>query len=156
MIESLHTPALPLPHVAVPPVDTPATKESTKFDDRVLDYKIKRAGTFGGLGVAGCLYLVGVIAILKVLGIWPFDCSPFVEVTEDFSRVLECAVPMIGENSWHGLAGVMLALFSVPTVLLISILRTISPKREPLPDTLYTAVADKLSVVLERFFDARK
>ncbi|ANH66473.1 hypothetical protein ABE85_00885 [Mitsuaria sp. 7] len=145
-----------LPPCDIPPVAPPATVELTRFDPVILDYKIKRASTFGGLSVAGALYLVGVLVILKLMTIWPFDCSPVAEISDSFARIVECTSPMIQGNGWHGIAGVMLALFSVPTVLLIAILRMASPKREPLPDTVFTTVADKFATALERVFEPRK
>ncbi len=144
------------PLMPVPPVDEPAAGELKKFDSEVLDYKIKRASTFGGLSVAGTLYIVGVLVILKLMTIWPFNCSPLAEITDSFARIVECTNPMIQGDAWHGVAGVMLALFSVPTVLLIAILRMASPKREPLPDTVFTTVADKFANALERVFEPRK
>lgn len=144
----------------VPPIDVPFDpppgEESTDFIDELLDFKIKRAGTYGGLTVACALYLVGVLVILKWMAIWPFNCEPLSEVTATISRVVECVSPRLGDDSLHGFAGVMLALFSVPTVLLIAILRAASPKREPLPDTVFTTVADKFANALERVFEPRK
>jgi len=58
--------------------------------------------------------------------------------------------------AWHGVAGVMLALFSVPTVRLIAILRTASPKTEPLPDSVHSAAASKFAAALERVLEPRK
>ncbi|RZI55645.1 MAG: hypothetical protein EOP37_27300 [Rubrivivax sp.] len=145
-----------LPPCDIPPIALPAAVELTRFDPVILDYKIKRASTFGGLSVVGTLYCVGVLVILKLMTIWPFNCSPTAEITESFARIVECTNPMIQGNGWHGVAGVMLALFSVPTVLLIAILRMASPKKEPLPDTVYTTVADKFANSLERVFEPRK
>jgi hypothetical protein len=156
MIDLLQQGATPVPPILAPSTDIPVSMEFKKFDPAVLDYKIKRAGTFGGLSIAGVLYLVGVLVILKLMAIWPFNCSPVAEVTSTLSRVIECTGAAIGEGAWHGIAGVMLALFSVPTVLLIAILRTASPKREPLPDTVYSTVADKFAAALERVFEPRK
>lgn len=145
----------PVPPVIIPPVDGPAGIELNRFDPSVLDYKIKRAGTFGGLSVAGVLYTVGVLVILKLMAIWPFNCEPLTEVTSTLLRVVECASAQVGDGAWHGIAAAMLALFSVPTVLLIAILRTASPKREPLPDTVYSTVVDKFAAALERLLDAK-
>ncbi|HEY1398993.1 hypothetical protein [Roseateles sp.] len=156
MIDLLQHGAPPVPPIVAPSADAPGTIELRKFDPTVLDYKIKRAGTFGGLSIAGVLYLVGVLVILKLMGIWPFNCTPVAEVTSTLSRVVECTNAAIGEGAWHGIAGVMLALFSVPTVLLIAILRTASSKKEPLPDTVFTTVADKFATALERVFEPRK
>nr|WP_297530348.1 hypothetical protein [uncultured Roseateles sp.] len=156
MIDLLQQGVQPVPPIVAPSTDLPVSTEVQKFDPTVLDYKIKRAGTFGGLSIAGVLYLVGVLVILKLMGIWPFNCTPVTEVTSTLSRVVECTHVAIGEGAWHGIAGVMLALFSVPTVLLIAILRTASAKREPLPDTVYTTAADKFANALERVFEPKK
>jgi hypothetical protein len=145
-----------VPPIDVPPFDPPVGEESRQFIDELLDFKIKRAGTYGGLTVACALYLVGVLVILKWMAIWPFNCAPLSEVTSTISRVVECVSPRLGDDSLHGFAGVMLALFSVPTVLLIAILRAASPKREPLPDTVFTTVADKFANAMERVFEPRK
>ena len=144
------------PPMALPPIDEPAHGESLDFDSEVLDYKIRRASTFGGLGVAGALYVIGVLVILKLMTIWPFNCMPSMEITDAVAQIVECPDPMVLGEGWHGVAGVMLALFSVPTVLLIAILRMSSSKRSPLPDSLYTTVADKLTAALERALDARR
>jgi hypothetical protein len=144
------------PLMPVPAVDEPTAGELKKFDSEVLDYKIKRASTFGGLSVAGALYFVGVLVILKLMTIWPFNCLPLAEITDSYARIVECTNPMIQGDGWHGVAGVMLALFSVPTVLLIAILRMASPKKEPLPDTVFTTVADKFAAALGRVFEPRK
>ena len=50
----------------------------------------------------------------------------------------------------------MLALFSVPTVLLIAVLRSASPKSDPLPDSVYSAVSDRLVTSLERLINAKR
>jgi hypothetical protein len=156
MIDLLQQGATPVPPILAPSADAPVSAELKKFDPTVLDYKIKRAGTFGGLSIAGVLYLVGVLVILKLMAIWPFNCTPVAEVTSTLSRVVECANAAIGEGAWHGIAGVMLALFSVPTVLLIAILRTASSKKEPLPDSVYSTAANKFASALERMLEPRK
>ena len=148
--------ACDVPPVRARPKDRPATGEMKRFDHRILDYKIKRAGTFGGLGVAGVLYVVGIVVVLKVLAIWPFSCSPVTEMTETLIRIVGCATPDRGENLFQGLTGVMLALFSVPTILLIAVLRSASPKSDPLPDSVYAAVSDKLASALERLINAKR
>ncbi|WP_431048070.1 hypothetical protein [Roseateles sp. L2-2] len=156
MIDLLQQGMPPVPPIVAPSTDAPVSTEVQKFDPTVLDYKIKRAGTFGGLSIACVLYLVGVLVILKLMGIWPFNCTPVAEVTSTLSRVVECTNVAIGEGAWHGVAGVMLALFSVPTVLLIAILRTASAKRDPLPDSVYSTAANKLASALERVLEPKK
>lgn len=145
----------PVPLLETPKVNGQEAVEAGAFDSAMLDYKIKRAGTFGGLSVAGVLYTVGVLVILKLMAIWPFNCEPLTEVTSTLLRVVECASAQVGDGAWHGIAAAMLALFSVPTVLLIAILRIASPKREPLPDTVYSTVVDKFAAALERLLDAK-
>jgi len=146
----------PVPTVSLPTPDAPSAVEVRAFDPVVLDYKIKRAGTFGGLSVAGVLYVVGVVVVLKVMSIWPFDCAPITEMSDALIRVIGCAAPRQGDEGWQGVAGVMLTLFSVPTVLLIAVLRSASPKSDPLPDSVYSAVSDRLVTSLERLINAKR
>jgi len=55
MIDLLQQGATPVPPILAPSADAPVSAELKKFDPTVLDYKIKRAGTFGGLSIAGVL-----------------------------------------------------------------------------------------------------
>lgn len=55
MIDLLERVPDPVPPILVPPVDAPIPTEFKRFDPTILDYKIKRAGTFGGLSVAPML-----------------------------------------------------------------------------------------------------
>jgi hypothetical protein len=53
----------------------------------------------------------------------------------------------------HAMAGALLALFSIPTVLLIILLRAFAPakqEKEAVPDTAVSWLAEKLAAILEK------
>jgi len=73
--------------------------------DANQSHYIRRLAAYGALGIAFLMYLLGLYAVLHIAGLLP-DTTPF------------------ASNMWHIATIVVIALFSVPTVLVIAVLRT--------------------------------
>jgi|GEM_PF-5603131 len=99
-------------------------------------HNIKRFAAYGALAVAALLYLVGVWVVLGITGFLPNRAA------------------LAGEQ-WHIATLAVLALFSVPTVLTLAVLRRTdsteaSETREALP---HEWLGQKVSVLLDKLID---
>ena len=133
--------------VPIPPVDTPAKKsglfgwlfppdERKQFEkDASQSHNLRRFAAYGGLIVATILYGAGLCAIAVFLGIWPHT----EKVTSDM---------------WHIVVAVLIALFTVPTVLVIAILKVSAPTQDSeLPATVYEALGKIVEKVVDKLVD---
>ncbi|MBO9688556.1 MAG: hypothetical protein J7598_18295 [Mitsuaria chitosanitabida] len=136
--------------------DSPSSTELRKLHLAHLDYRLKRASAYGGLTIAGALYAIGVMVVLRQMGIWPFDCIPISDLADDVLHMVECPVPGADTSSWHVFIAIMIALFSVPTVLVISILRGASAKKDVAADNAYSLVGEKLMGVVDSLLGRKK
>lgn len=134
---------MPIEGGSLPPVDLSSLPgaDSMRGDEekafarggQVLDRGLRRIAGYGALVIAGVLYLVGLCLAVK------------------FSR----AVP-IGTvaPSWHIVAATLAALFTVPTVLVLAVLRSASIKtKDAEADSLHAAIGTKVMAVLDKFID---
>jgi len=73
--------------------------------DASQSHNIRRLAAYGALFIAFLMYVAGLCAVVRIAGLLP-------------------AVPPFAPDMWHIATIVVVALFSVPTVLVIAVLRT--------------------------------
>lgn len=144
-----------IPPVEVPAIDTAAAKEAEgDFGAKALDVSVKRVAAYGALSVALVLYGIGAVIVWKAMS--GLDCAISTKVSSSGSVVDWCPA-QIGPESWHPFVGALVALFSVPTVLVITVLRAVaSSKKDPGADSVYAAIGEKLVSVIEKFAKSDK
>jgi hypothetical protein len=129
----------------VPPVAAPSTKRwpfGRERDERKQiekdgsqSHNVRRLAAYGGVTFAAVLYLAGLGAIALFLGVFP-------------------AHPPIDASMWHIVVAVLLALFTVPTVLLIAILKVTSPSQTTeLPKSVHEALGKMIEKVVDKVCD---
>lgn len=97
---------------------------------------MRRVAGYGALIFAGCFYLAGLAAAIHFSG-------------------LGCALgwPLFS-GSWHISTSILVALFSVPTVLVLAIFRnTAVPAKDSETDSMHAALGSKLMQILEKTID---
>lgn len=95
-------------------------------------HNVRRVAAYGGIFFAGLLYLAGLGAIGLFLGLLP----PHKPATADM---------------WHIVVAVLVALFTVPTVLVIAVLRVTGPQAdESLPPTAHEALGKMIEKILDK------
>ena len=102
-----------------------------------LDLSLRAWAARGGLATAALLYAAGL-----------FSLSVFVGVFEHW--------PAVSADKWHIVVTTVVALFSVPTMILLTIIRSSSSmKTEPDAETknLHTLIGEKLLNLLEKLAD---
>lgn len=100
--------------------------------DSIQTHGIRRYAAYGGLVFVGVLYIAGLFAVARFLGVYPAAC-------------------MVGQEVWHIVAAVLFVLFSVPTVLLIAILKSTSPSAQSsLPPTAHEAIGRMIERLIEK------
>lgn len=140
-----NSPAPSGPAQAIPPVP-PAIGRSRWFfwferdernqleKDGEQSHRVRRIAAYGGLFVASVLYLAGLVAIALVLGL----LSSF-----GFERV--------DADMWHIVVAVLVALFTVPTVLVIAILKVTSPNQGgEMPASVHEAIGKMVEKVFDK------
>lgn len=127
----------------VPPVHPPKKSGMWLFNrerdernqiekDGSQSHNIRRIAAYGAILFAGFLYVAGVIAIMLFLGLTPWRDA----ATSDM---------------WHIVVAVLIALFTVPTVLIIAVLRVTSPAQaSELPTTLHEALGKMLEKIVDK------
>lgn len=127
----------------IPPVQPPLRSgvfsgpdERKQFEkDGSQSHNVRRVAAYGGLLVATILYGAGLYAIAVFLGVWPGS----VRVTADM---------------WHIVVATLITLFTVPTVLVIAILKVTSPVQESeLPATVHEAMGKMVEKAMDKLFD---
>lgn len=92
-----------LPEEIPPHLDVKAKKEGELFEDgSKLDHSLRRWSGYGALLLAFVMYVGGLVAIALFIGFLP------------------SIAPAAKGDSWHIIATVLVALFSVPTVLVLA------------------------------------
>jgi hypothetical protein len=116
------------------PVDQDAELGEFEFfakTGKLLDLHLRRAAGYGSLIAAAILYLVGVGLATR------------------FALVTGCQAP-----SWHSVIGILIALFTVPTVLVLAVLRSSSfLTKDADVDSLHAIIGTKVMALIDRFLD---
>jgi len=104
-------PALPGAET-LPDVENSARERKSRQLERddIQNYKIRRLAAYGGLLLALVLYLAGLIAVASMLGFFGGE--------------------RFAANMWHIATVVVMALFTVPTLLVLAVLRTSAKSSE--------------------------
>lgn len=129
----------------VPPVVAPATRwwqfwqerdERNQLErDGSQSHNVRRLAAYGGVAFAGLLYLCGLASIALFLGLVP-------------------GTPRVDATMWHIVVSVLVALFTVPTVLLIVILKVTSPSQtSDLPTSVHEALGKMVEKVVDKVCD---
>ncbi|WP_162593951.1 hypothetical protein [Variovorax sp. PBL-E5] len=135
--------SLPADPVSVPlePIsDTKVAGELSTFntDGRKLDVNLRRASGYAALVIAGLLYVAGLGAIAVFMGLVP-------------------KIPAASNDHWHLVVAAVAALFSVPTVLLLAVLRSTGNfQKDAGVDSIHEAVGKKVMGVLEKWLTPEK
>ncbi|RZI57240.1 MAG: hypothetical protein EOP37_21150 [Rubrivivax sp.] len=102
-----------------------------------LDLSLRAWAARGGLAAAAVLYAAGL-----------FSLSVFVGVFDHW--------PAVSADKWHIVVTAVVALFTVPTMILLTIIRS-SAAGKPEPDSstrnLHTLIGEKLLNLLEKLAD---
>jgi ABC-type glycerol-3-phosphate transport system permease component len=114
-----------LPPVPVDEPGIPASEaESIEGDARVLDLSLRRWAGRGALVLVALMYGAGFVAIATFMG--AFACYGFDRATHD---------------DWHLVVSVIVALFSIPTVLILAVLRSTSNfQKDATADSVHEAM----------------
>lgn len=138
--------AVPPPPPPLPPVQPPATpsafaKAEQDFFQKNLQqsFNIRRLAGYGGLFFCAALYLAGLLAVAIFLGLWP-------------------GIPPVDKDRWHIVVAIVVPLFTVPTVLLLAVLRTVTvkPANDEVPASVHEALGQMLSKLFDKLTDAVK
>jgi len=125
----------------IPPVQPPTKSwrlwgpdERKQFEkDGSQSHNVRRVATYGGLFVAIILYTAGLFVIAVFLGLWPGSVK-------------------IASDMLHIVVAILIALFTVPTVLVIAILRVTSPAQDSeLPTTAHEAIGKMVEKAVDKF-----
>ncbi|MDD2917390.1 hypothetical protein [Rhodoferax sp.] len=126
----------------VPPIKAPSKKfwqfgqerdERKQIEkDGSQSHNVRRLAAYGGVVVSAILYLAGLGVIALFLGLIP-----------GHGRV--------DPSMWHIVVAVLVALFTVPTVLVIAILKVTSPSHaSELPTTAHEALGKMFEKVVDK------
>jgi hypothetical protein len=127
----------------IPPVQPPAKSggvfapdERKQFEkDGSQSHNVRRVAAYGGLFVATILYAAGLYAIAIFLGVLPGS-------------------ERVEADMWHVVVATLITLFTVPTVLVIAILKVTSPSQESeLPATVHEAMGKMVEKAMDKLFD---
>ncbi len=100
--------------------------------DGSQSHNIRRIAAYGAIIFAAALYLAGVGAIALFLGLIPSTTAATPEM-------------------WHIVVAVLIALFTVPTVLIVAVLRVTSPTQSTeLPTTVHEALGKMLEKIVDK------
>lgn len=140
-IQPPDSPPQPLP-TQIPPVVAPgptgalARKEKGQFTDaEELDHSLRKWAARGGLVGVALFYVAGLLAVGLVLGVCPH-------------------YPAVSADKWHIVVSVLVALFSVPTVILLAVLRSASlMRKDEASDSLHEAIGQKVMSVLDKVIE---
>lgn len=111
------TPPLP-PEVVPEPTPLEKKEANTTFGEkgRKLDHSLRTLAGYGALLLALVMYSSGLAAIALFLGLFP------------------CIAPPVEADQWHIVVAVLVALFSVPTFLVVAVLRSANLLRKEAAD----------------------
>lgn len=132
--------SLPPPEPIEIPTETPPTpgprekaeQEGVEGKSRRLDHTLRSLAGYGALGFAFLLYASGLFAIALFLGLFP--CWPRVQA-----------------EMWHIVVATLVALFTVPTFLVMAVLRSSAVvRKDASADNLHATVGEKLFKLLDK------
>lgn len=102
--------------------------------DGAQSHRVRRIAAYGGLIVACVLYLAGLVAIALVLGL-----------------LSHLGFERVDADMWHIVVAVLVALFTVPTVLVIAILKVTSPNQSTeMPTSVYEALGKMVEKAIDK------
>lgn len=133
---------------SIPPVNPPSTKwwpsgwwpfaedERKQFEkDGSQSHNVRRVAAYGGLLIATILYAAGLYSIAVFLGVFPGS-------------------ERVEAEMWHIVVATLITLFTVPTVLVIAILKVTSPAQDSeLPTTAHEAIGKLFEKFVEKILD---
>lgn len=103
--------------------------------DGSQSHNIRRIAAYGAIALAACLYVAGVGAIALFLGLIP-------------------SIAAATADMWHIVVAVLIALFTVPTILIVSVLRVTTPAQSTeLPTTVHEALGKMLEKIVDKVTD---
>ncbi len=107
--------------------------------DGSQSHNIRRVASYGALAVVLGMYGFGVFVIALFLGLVP-------------------CFPAVGADKWHIVVTVLAALFTVPTVLLLAVMRSTTATRrdEGLPQSTHEALGQAVSKIFDKIVDSIK
>ncbi len=128
-----------MPEVSSPPASgTSENLEASALTaPQALDLSLRAWAGRGGLAASAVLYLAGMFALGVFIGL--FDHWP-------------AAQP----DQWHIVVTAVIALFSVPTLILLTVIRSSSPAKQtndPATANLHTLIGEKVLNLLEKLAD---
>lgn len=142
--------SLPLPEPIPEPIEipaeippTPGPKEKAEQagiegKGRELDHSLRTWAGYGALAFACLMYAAGLLAIALFLGLFP--CWPRVQA-----------------DMWHIVVATLVALFTVPTFLVMAVLRSSGAVRKDADaDNLHAAIGEKAMKVLDKLIGGDK
>lgn len=129
---------------ALPPVEAPAeidslAKEESSFleDGKKLDHSLRSLAGYGALILAVLMYMAGLAAIAFFIGLCP-----------NYGRV--------SEGHWHLVVSTLVALFSIPTILVLAVLRSAGQKHADKElDSIHSAIGEKVVSVIEKILESK-
>lgn len=134
----------------IPPVEPPKVTAWWRFSGPEADerdqiekdgsqsHNIRRIAAYGGLVVVLLLYCCGIAAIVLFLGLMPGHAD-------------KAAKP----ETWHLVALVLAALFTVPTVVLLAVLRATTRRDEGLPASVHEALGQVVMKLVDKVVDGK-
>lgn len=122
-------PPVEIPVVDSPPVSSVAEQSSIEGDSRRLDHGLRKWAAWAAIGISLVMYLVGVKVIFATL------------------KAAGAPVPI----SWHLAVAALAACFTVPTILLLAVLKsTNTATKDDRTDSLHEALGKGLVGVCEK------
>ena len=123
-----------------PSADDPqavSEQNSLEHHAKKLDNGLRKWAGRGALGVAGALYMASLAAIILFLGLCPHYQA-------------------VDEEMWHIVAVTLVALFTVPTILLLAVLRSTKPAHEVEASAVPEWIGEKFVALVEKFTSESK
>lgn len=150
-----------IPPVVAPPVDANAKAEASDFSsaNATLDLRVRRIVAYGAIVLVALMYASGLCVIYRV--VHPPQvaaASKVISVGAQASAAsgpapmgvpLPAPSPVVPENA--PLVAAITALFSVPTVLVITLLRSVTRSKENGAEGVAQFLGDKVVGMLEKF-----
>jgi hypothetical protein len=125
-------PNLPPQALGEPVVSAKDEKKDLEGPSRQLDHSLKSWAGYGALAIALVSYLAGFALIGIFAGMHP-------------------RYPRVDAASWHVVVAMLVALFSVPTVLVLAVLRnSVTAQKAASADSLHEAIGQGLVGLIDR------
>lgn len=125
-------PDLPPEALGEPAVSGKKEAKELEGPGQRLDHLLKSWAGYGALVIAAVSYVSGFLLIALFAGVFP-------------------RYPRVDAESWHIVVAMLVALFSVPTVLVLAVLRnSVTAQKAASADSLHEAIGQGLVGVLDR------